>query len=210
MSKNPTESSYTPRRFSRRTFVAGCLSMGAFCLIGCGKTSEPAKQGTEDDPIVLDEFEEMPAGEIWVKLPDGTIDKFENGQGGHAYGVEYFLEEFSSDEARYSRRYEGAVYVAHLQVKSIKENWLTRSGDTFETALELTGDRGYLKKNGYTPATDLTVEADWDDVDSQSIAPDDSIIVASKRFDYRFDNLYAPVTLKKLAPQSSIPKSATT
>ena len=65
-------------------------------------------------------------------------------------------------------------------------------------ALELTGDRGYLKKKGGTPATNLTIETDWNDVNSSGIAPDDSGIVASKRFDYRFDNLYAPVILKKI------------
>ena len=86
----------------------------------------------------------MSAGEIWAVLEDGTVDKFENSSEGYRYGADCFLDAADDDEAYYTDRYEGAIYIVHCQVASTKSDWLTRSGDTFKTALELTADEGRL------------------------------------------------------------------
>ena len=140
----------------------------------------------------------MPAGEIWVVLKDGTVDKFENDSGRWAYGLDYFKERVADDEAYYTDRYKDALYIVHCQVNSTKKDWLTSSGDTFETAIELTTDEGYLEANGMEPATALTVEVDGDSIKEQGIKSGDSIIVASESFDFHFDNLYAPTEILKV------------
>lgn len=162
-------------------------------LTGCGGGGQNAKLS-----INLEDYTDMPAGEIWVILEDGTVDKFENSTDGWAYGIDYFLDAIDKDETYYTERYEGATYVVHCQVKATKSDWLTRSGDTFETAIELTSDEGYLQANGMEPSTCLTAEADADSVSGQSIRSGDSIIVASSNFDFRYDNLYAPTEIIKV------------
>lgn len=111
-------------------------------LIGCSGSAVDAAPAADPEDYI-----DMPAGEIWVVLEDGTVDKFENHTDGWAYGIEYFLDAIEDDEAYYTERYEGATYVVHCQVKSTKNDWQTRSGDTFETAIELTCDEGYLQAN---------------------------------------------------------------
>lgn len=165
------------------------LSIG---LIGCGGTAE-----SQAPTVNLEDYADMPAGEIWVVLEDGTVDKFENSTEGYAYGVDYFLDAIDDDEAYYTDRYEGATYIVHCQVKSTKSDWQTRSGDTFETALELTTDEGYLAASGMEPATALTAEVDGDVISEQEIKSGDAIIVASTDYDFRYDNLYAPTEVMK-------------
>ena len=173
------------------------LSVG---LVGCGGNAVDA---TDQAPqLNLEDYADIPAGEVWVVLEDGTVDKFQNGSGGMAYGVDYFLKKIANDEAYYEERYEGATYVVHCQVKSTKKDYLTRSGDRFDTALELTSDRGYLKANGKEPATCLIAEVDGDSIKEQEIKSDDSVIVASQKFDFRFDNLYAPTEVLKAKKNS--------
>ena len=166
------------------------LSIG---LVGCGSNT-----ANQTPAVSLESYADMPAGEIWVVLEDGTVDKFENSTEGYAYGVDYFLDAIDDDEAYYTDRYEGATYVVHCQVKSTKSDWQTRSGDTFETALELTTDEGYLAANGIEPATALTAEVGSDVVGEQDIKSGDSVIVASTGYDFRYDNLYAPTEVMKV------------
>lgn len=166
------------------------LAVGLASCGGDGQNTSPS--------INLEDYADMPAGEIWVILKDGTVDKFENSTDGWAYGVEYFLDSIDRDETYYTERYEGATYVVHCQVKATKNDWQTRSGDTFETAIELTSDEGYLQTNGMEPSTCLTVEADGDSVSEQGIRSGDSVIAASSNFDFRYDNLYAPTEIIKV------------
>lgn len=140
----------------------------------------------------------MPAGEIWVVLEDSTVDKFENSTEDYAYRVDYFLAAVDDDEAYYTDRYEGATYIVHCQVKSTKSDWQTRSGNTFETALEPTTDEGYLATNGIEPATALTAEVDGEVINEQGVKSGDSVIVASTDYDFRYDNLYAPTEIMKV------------
>lgn len=170
--------------------ASALLSIG---LVGCGGIT-----ASQAPAINLEDYAEMPAGEMWVVLEDGTVDKYENSTEGFAYGVEHFLDTVDDDEAYYTERYEGATFIAHCQVKSTKSDWQTRSGDTFETALELTTDEGYLAANGMEPATALTAEVDSEVVSEQEIKSGDSVIVASTSFDVRYDNLYAPTEILKV------------
>ena len=179
---------------TRRNFLLGTLGVASVLgLAGCGDNS-----ANQAPTVSLEDYADMPAGEIWVVLEDGNVDKFENSTDGYAYGVDYFLDAVSDDEAYYTERYEGATYVVHCQVKSTKSDWQTRSGDTFETALELTTDEGYLAANGMEPATALTAEVDGDVISEQEIKSGDSVIVASTDFDFRYDNLYAPTEVMKV------------
>lgn len=165
----------------------------AISLVGCGENA------TNTAPAINPEdYVDMPAGEIWVVLKDGTVDKFENHTDSWAYGVDYFLDAIDNDEVYYTERYEGATYVVHCQVKSTKSNWQTRSGDKFETAIELTSDEGYLQANGMEPSTALTVEIDGKVISEQGIQSGDSVIVASPNFDFRYDNLYSPTEVIKV------------
>lgn len=166
------------------------LSIG---LVGCGGIAE-----SQAPTVNLEDYADMPAGEIWVVLEDGAVDKFENSTEGYAYGVDYFLDAIEDDEAYYTDRYKGATYIVHCQVKSTKSDWQTRSGDTFETALELTTDEGYLATSGMEPATALTAEVDGDVISEQEIKSGDAIIVASTDYDFRYDNLYAPTEVMKV------------
>lgn len=162
-------------------------------LVGCsGNTTSAAPAITPEDYV------DMPAGEIWVVLKDGTVDKFENHTDNWAYGVDYFLDAIDNDESYYTERYEGATYVVHCQVKSTKSAWLTRSGDKFETAIQLTSDKGYLRANGMEPSTALTAEVDKEVISEQEIKSGDSVIVASSNFDFHYDNLYAPTEVIKV------------
>lgn len=170
--------------------ASALLSIG---LVGCGGIT-----ASQAPAINLEDYAEMPAGEMWVVLEDGTVDKYENSTEGFAYGVEHFLDAVDDDEAYYTERYEGATFIAHCQVKLTKSDWQTRSGDTFETALELTTDEGYLAANGMEPATALTAEVDSEVVSEQEIKSGDSVIVASTSFDFRYDNLYAPTEILKV------------
>ena len=170
-------------------------------------------EGSESDALAginLEDYTAMPAGEIWVILKDGTVDKFENSSEDnsgkrYAYGVDYFLEAINDDEAYYTDRFEGATYIIHAQVNATKSDWLTRSGDTFETAIELTTDEGYLASRGMEAITALTVEVDDDEISEQKIMSGDSIIVASQNLDFHFDNLYAPTKVLKTEKSSPIP-----
>lgn len=182
---------------TRRNFLLGSLGIVSVFLIGglvgCGNNKE-----AQTLSINLEDYADMPAGELWVVLEDGTVDKFENHTEGYADGVDYFLNAVGDDEVYYTERYEGATYIVHCQVKSTKSDWQTRSGDTFETALELTADEGYLAANGMVPATALTVETDGSTINGQGIKSGDSVIVASTNFDFRYDNLYAPTEVMKV------------
>ncbi len=181
---------------TRRGFLLGSLGViGILGMGGCGKDNAASDALSN---LNLDDYKDMPAGEIWVVLKDGTVDKFENSTEGYAYGLDYFLDAVGDDEAYYTDIYEGATYIVHCQVKSTKSDWQTRSGDTFETALELTTDEGYLAANGMEPATALTVEVDNDTISEQEIKSGDSVIVASADFDFRYDNLYAPTKVMKV------------
>lgn len=161
-------------------------------LVGCSGSITNAAPAINPEDYV-----DMPAGEIWVVLKDGTVDKFEN-HTSWLYGVDYFLDAVGNDEAYYTERYKGATYVVHCQVKSTKSAWLTRSGDKFETAIELTSDKGYLRANGMEPSTALTAEVDKEVISEQEIKSGDSVIVASSNFDFRYDNLYAPTEVIKV------------
>lgn len=182
---------------TRRNFLLGSLGIVSVFLIGglvgCGNNEE-----AQTLSINLEDYADMPAGELWVVLEDGTVDKFENHTEGYAYEVDYFLNAVGDDEVYYTERYEGATCIVHCQVKSTKSDWQTRSGDTFETALELTADEGYLAANGMAPATALTVETDGSTINEQGIKSGDSVIVASTNFDFRYDNLYAPTEIMKV------------
>lgn len=165
----------------------------ATSLVGCSGNATNAAPAINPEDYV-----DMPASEIWVVLKDGTVDKFENHTDNYAYGVEYFLDAIDKDEAYYAERYEGATYVVHCQVKSTKSDWQTRSGDKFETAIELTSDEGYLQANGMEPSTALTAEVDEKAISEQGIKSGDSVIVVSSDFDFRYDNLYAPTEVIKV------------
>ena len=171
-------------------FAAALLSIG---LIGCGGIAE-----SQAPAVNLEDYANMPAGEIWVVLGDGTVDKFENSTEGDAYGLDYFLDAVDDDEAYYTDRYEGATYIVHCQVASTKSDWLTRAGRTFETAVELTSDKGYLAAKGMKPAIALTAEVDGDVISEQGIKSGDSVIVSSSDYDFRYDNLYAPTEIMKV------------
>lgn len=167
-------------------------------LVGCANASN--FEGDQDAiTINLSDFTDMPPGEIWVMMADGKVDKYENNSEGYVYGIEFFLNVYAFRPSHYSERYEGAAYVTRCQVKSIKRNYRTKSGETFESAINLTDDLGEADKNGTVPSTVLTVEADWNDIESQKIQQKDSIVVVSKRFDYKYSNLYAPAKIMKVS-----------
>ena len=178
--------------------MAGCLAFSVLSLAGCGNTE------AEDNVVTIDinDYSQMLAGEIWVVMPDGRVDKYENNSERnthrYTYGIEYFLDAFSSRKSYYTERYKGATYVTRCQVKSIKRNYRLENDDQFETAILLTDDLGEAEKDGLWPKTVLTVEAEWDVIDSQDIQKKDSLVVASKRFDCKYDILYAPVELIKV------------
>ena len=59
------------------SFYAGALM--AIGLVSCSGGSSSAAPS-----VNLEEYASMSAGEIWVVLDDGTVDKFENSSEGYA------------------------------------------------------------------------------------------------------------------------------
>lgn len=173
---------------TRRNFVLGSLGVASmFGLAACGGNTE--SQALE---INLEDYKDMPQGELWIILADGSVDKYENDTGGWAYGAEYFWEEIKDDEIYYSDRYEGATFITHCKVKA------TMRDGIFENGLELTCDRGYLESQGLEGSTVFTVEVDGDTVSEQGIRVGDWVIAASQNVDLTFQYLEAPTSVLKV------------
>lgn len=173
---------------TRRNFIIGSLGVASMLgLTACGGNSE-----TQTLDINLEDYADMPAGELWIILADGSMDKYENDTAGWAYGAEYFWEKIKDDEIYYSDRYEGATFITHCKVKG------TIRDGIFENGLELTCDRGFLESQGLEGGTVFTVEVDGDTVSEQGIRVGDWVIVASQNIDMTFQYLEAPTLVLKV------------
>ena len=158
-----------------------------FGLAACGGNTE--SQALE---INLEDYKDMPKGELWIILADGTVDKYENHTDGWVYGAEYFWEKIEEDEIYYSDRYEGATFITHCKVKA------TMRDGIFENGLELACDEGFLEAQGLEGGTVFTVEVDGDTVSEQGIRVGDWVIVASQNLDMTFQYLEAPTLVMKV------------
>lgn len=162
-------------------------------MAACGNDHSQSETTAAFEDLDLSAYDDLNTGEVILVRSDGNIEIWDNSD--DSSGIDLFLYGDESDEVALEENYDGAILVAKLKVLATRTDFLSNSGDTFDTALELAE---LEKVGGLDAATQLTAEVSRDDVVEENIHVGDTVLIASADFDFKHQNLYAPVKVKKV------------
>lgn len=124
----------------------------------------------------------MQTGTVAILKADGTE-------------ADWSMNDIDDNQVAFEADLEGGQFVVCAKVLSVKSDYQTRSGEDFETALNL---GSYYRYEGHYASTIVTVEADRDSVLDQGIADGDTVLVSGTEWDVKYGNIYAPASVMKL------------
>lgn len=130
----------------------------------------------------LQQYIDLPAGTVAVVKADGTEAQWD-------------LDDVDDNQAAFEEDVDGGQFVVSAYVLSVKSDYQTRSGQDFETALNL---GSFYRYDGLSAATLATVEADRNAVLDQGIEDGDRVLVAGTEWDLKYGNIYAPTEVLNL------------
>lgn len=154
--------------------LCATLGLAACSGGGGGSTTEPT--------LDLQQYTDLPTGTVAVIKADGAESQWD-------------LDDVDDNQAAFEEDVEGGQFVVSAYVLSVKSDYQTRSGQDFETALNL---GSFYRYDGLSAATLVTVEADRNTVLDQGIEDGDRILVAGTEWDLKYGNIYAPTEVLNL------------